>query len=120
MSPSVPAFRIDGLALTGLADVVHDVVRPGRVATHTRWHMIQIECVADLPANHVIRARRVAAHADRASQKAGAVIEREPAAEYVDASNLLPHERVGQRAVSVRIASVGGCWIHGIAFLQPK
>src|SRR5437762_15755 len=94
MSPSATAFRINRLTFTRLADVVDDVVRSGRVAADSARHMIQIERVADLPRDHMIGARRVAAHSDGPHKKAAAVVERETAAEYVDASDFLPLEWV--------------------------
>jgi hypothetical protein len=102
--------------VTGLDRIIDDTVvvpraDPGRGG--------KPECLADAPGDVVIGARRVAAHAETADDRA-ATIESETTAEDVDAADPLTDHRILFRAIVVGIAAVGDGRIDRVAQLQPE
>ena len=66
---------------------------------------IETECVARPPRDVVVRARGIAAHADRPDLLAAGVVQPERSAEHVHASDELADQRVLRGAVLARIAA---------------
>src|SRR5215203_2342786 len=114
-----PATGTLSLALDVRWNVVDDVIRAiGASWRHARRYVVEIQAVAHFPRNDVIRARRIAAHADRAEKFALRIIKRETTAEDIYATDLLAHHWIVVLAVIRGIASIGGFRVNGVAVLK--
>lgn len=89
-------------------DIEDDVVRTQGVPRDAangwdlaRPHVIQPQVVADAPGDIMVRAGRIAAHADASYDLVARRVEREPAAKYVHAADFSSDHRVGDRALSL-------------------
>ena len=79
-------------------NVKNDVVRVrGTRHSGDRSELVEPQRVARSPSNHVIGAGRVAAYSHAADSDA-TFIEREAAAEYIDAADALADQRIARRA----------------------
>src|SRR5262245_21988749 len=80
-------------AVRVVRDVEHDGVRTRRISRDSAHsgEVVEIEVVAHAPADAMVRAGSVAAHADRADHSPVRVVERETAAKHVHATDLLAH-----------------------------
>src|SRR5438093_969149 len=99
--------------------VVDDVVVLPAVG-HARRHVVELEVVAHLPGDVVIRAGGVTTHAQAADEGPLGVIQGHPAAEYVGPPDPLPYHEVRRRAVVRRVAAVGDVLVGGVRFLEPE
>ena len=84
MTPSAGALCVQSLTVTGLNDVVNDIVWTSRITANPTGHLIENQGVAYPPRNNVIGARSIAAHADCTNQGVCRVVKREAATENVD------------------------------------
>jgi catechol 2,3-dioxygenase-like lactoylglutathione lyase family enzyme len=103
---------------TGETLVVDVVGAPGW--PNPARHEIQVQRVPSTPGDVVIGARRVAAHANSPDEHVRRVVQRQAAAEDVDAADLLADERIVGRPELARRTLIRRARIDRIAFLQPE
>src|SRR5918994_1042663 len=88
-------------------------VRPGR-------HVVQIECMPQLPGNDVVGAGGVTAHAQPSQQPVVSRVQGKPATKDVDATNQAADHGIVRGAVGGDRAGVRSPGIYRIAFLQSE
>src|ERR1051326_7466974 len=90
-------------ALAVAADIKNDVVIRARGGS--RSYCVQLQIVTHLPCDHVVRARRVAADAQRPDNVPAVLVQRQPASEDDDASDRLAHIGIVVLTELLRISS---------------
>src|SRR5438876_6145940 len=82
------AVGADGMTMRVRRDIMNDIVVTGRA--DAGGNIVEVQLVAHLPGDDVIRAGSVAAETDRADEFALLVVERQAASEHIDAADLVP------------------------------
>src|SRR5712692_5110643 len=106
-------------ALPARVDVVNNVVVLATVGD-ARWHVVELEVEADLPADIVVGAGRVATHADPTDDVAARVVQRESAPEHVRSADALTHHVILGRPIARGLPAVGRVLVDRIGLLQPE
>jgi len=114
-----PSTRTDARHLTRLrCNVVNDIVRTSGITAYAGRDPIEPQPMAGFPSNVVIRARRIAAHPNRADQNFLGIVKRQASAEYIHAANFAAHHGIVGLTVVGRVPTVGDVSTHRVTCLQ--
>ena len=109
-----------GVAPRIVSEVEDDAVRPRRVTTYTPRDVIQAKIISGPPGDVVVGTRAVTADAYGSHERTVAVVQRQSAAEDIDAANFLPAHRVVVLSTMFGVAPVGNFSVNRIAVLQAE
>lgn len=111
-----PTTCTHGVPISVRCDIMHDVV--GAACANSRWNIVQIQGVANLPGDDVVRDRGIPAHSDRSHQNSAGVVEGQTTPKDVHSAGFFSNHRVIVLTIVGGLASVGDGGIHRIAVLQ--